>query len=135
MSEKQINREIDEIVNGIDKLNLGQVNELIEVIKEKYNIEEIALVQPIGSLPISEKVEEKVANVSIKLIDIGAQKVQVYNIIKTAIKELKGTEINIIEAKKLTETEGAIVLKDIPSEKAETVKKQLEEKGAKVEIK
>ena len=135
MSEKQISGKLDEIIKGIDGLNLGQISELIEEIKAKYNIQETAIIQPGNTAQSSEKIEEKASNVSIKLVDIGPQKVQIYNIIKTAIKELKGAEINIIEAKKLTEAEGAVILESIPGEKAEAVKKQLEEKGAKVEIK
>lgn len=135
MSEKQLSGEISEIIKRIEGLNLGQVSELIDEIKSKYNIQETAVIQTASEGQTSEKVKEEISNVSVKLVDIGAQKVQVYNVIKTAIKDLKGAEINIIEAKKLTEAEGAIIFSDIAKDKAETVKKQLEEKGAKVEIK
>src|SRR4051794_24780462 len=102
MSEKQTTREISEIVEKIDGLNLGQVSELINQIKEKYNIQETAVVQSANNGQTSEKAEEKVSNVSLKLVDVGPQKVQIYNIIKSAVKELTGNDINIIEAKKLT---------------------------------
>lgn len=135
MSEEQISNEISKIIEGISKLNLTEVSKLIEGIKEKYDIKDTAVIQPGSTAQASEKTEEKVSNVSMKLVDIGSQKVQVYNIIRTAIKELKGTEINIVETKKLTEAEGSVILENIPAEKADLVKKQLEEKGAKVEIK
>src|SRR4051812_13846141 len=135
MSEKQVSGKLEEITNLIGELKLGELSELIEGIKTKYKIQETALIQPGSSAQASEKTEEKTSNVSMKLVDIGPQKVQVYNIIRTAIKELKGTDINIVETKKLTEVEGAVILENIPAEKAELVKKQLEEKGAKVEIK
>src|SRR4051812_12558826 len=135
MSEEQISNEISKIIEGISKLNLTEVSKLIEGIKEKYDIKDTAVIQPGNTVQAGEKSEEKVSNVSMKLVDIGPQRVQIYNIIRTAIKELKGTEINIVETKKLTEAEGGTILENIPGEKAELVKKQLEEKGAKVEIK
>jgi large subunit ribosomal protein L7/L12 len=135
MSEKQEVKEISEIIEKIEVLNLGQVSELIEQIKEKYNIQETALVQATGDTQSSEKVEEKTVNVSLKLLDVGSQKIIVYKIIMEKIKELKGKEINIVEVQKLTKEEGGIILENVPKEKAEEVKKQLEEKGAKVEIK
>src|SRR4051812_33747465 len=131
MSEKQnvgeINEKIGEILKGIGGLNLGQISQLIEEIKKEYNIEETAIVQT-GNVQSSEKVEEKSSNVSVKIVDIGAQKIPIYKVIIDLVEGL-----NIIEAKKLTE-KGAI-LENVSREKAEEAKKLLEEKGAKVEIK
>jgi len=135
MSEIKISKEVNEIKEKISKLNLGQVSELIDSIKQEYNIQEQAVVQSVATTPTSEKSEEKGNNVSVKLLDLGTQKVQIYNIVKSAIKELTEKEINIIEAKKITEKEDKIILENIAKEKAEIIKKQLEEKGAKVEIK
>jgi len=137
MSENQINREIGEIIEEIDKLNLGQVSELIEKIKAKYNIQETAVIQPGNNTQTSEKTEEKTDNVSVKFVEIteGANKVQIYSLIRNSIKELTGKEINVIEASRLTKEKGQVILENIPREKAESFKKQLEEKGAKVEIK
>src|SRR4051812_19238690 len=98
MSEKQNIGEISEIIERLDRLNLGQVSQLIEEIKEKYNIEETAIVQT-ADAQSSEKVEEKASNVSLKLVDIGAQKIPIYNVIKDLVEGIN----NIIEAKKLAE--------------------------------
>jgi len=65
----------------------------------------------------------------------GASIVPVLGDIVTAVKELKGEDITKIQAKKLAEGGEQIILANIPRDKAESVKKQLEEKGAKVEIK
>jgi len=135
MSEKQLSGEISEIIKKIKGLNLGQVSELIDGIKAEYNIEETAIIQTASESQTSEKAKEEVSNVSVELVNIGAQKVQVYNVIKTATKDIKGIEINIIEAKKITETAGGIIFENIAKDKAEAVKKQLEEKGAEVKIK
>ena len=110
MSEIKISKEVNEIKEKISKLNLGQVSELIDSIKQEYNIQEQAVVQSVATTPTSEKSEEKGNNVSVKLLDLGTQKVQIYNIVKSAIKELTEKEINIIEAKKITEKEDKIIL-------------------------
>jgi len=68
------------------------------------------------------------------LIDIGSQKVPIYTLIRATHKELKGAEINLMEAKKLTESEGKVIFENIPKAKAEEVKKKLEEVGAKAKI-
>ena len=158
MSEKQNIGEISEIIERLDRLNLGQVSQLIEEIKEdkqkinhnfsnrkqdqyhilikkmkswikeKYNIEETAIVQT-SEAQSSEKVEEKASNVSLKLVDIGTQKIPIYNVIKDLVEGVN----NIIEAKKLAEK--GLILENVSREKAEEAKKLLEEKGAKVEIK
>jgi large subunit ribosomal protein L7/L12 len=128
MSEKQNIGEISEIIERLDRLNLGQVSQLIEEIKEKYNIEETAIVQT-SEVQSSEKAEEKASNVSLKLVDIGTQKIPIYNVIKDLVEGVN----NIIEAKKLAEK--GLILENVSREKAEEAKKLLEEKGAKVEIK
>src|SRR5438309_2325316 len=134
MSEIKISKEVSEIKEKIKSLNIGQVSELIDGLKEDYNIQETAMVQPATATQESEKAEEKGGNVSLKLVEIkeGSNKVQIYNAIKDAVKELKGEVINIIQAKKIMEKEDKIIFENIARDKAENVKKQLAEKGAEV---
>jgi large subunit ribosomal protein L7/L12 len=129
MSEEQISNEISKIIKEIDGLNLGQISKLIEEIKGKYNIQETAVIQS-TSTQESEKVEEKTSNVSVKLVEVGNQKILVYKVIMDFVEGL-----NIVKAKELAEKEGGVILENVPREKAEEAKKKLEEKGAKVEIK
>ena len=70
MSEIKISKEVSEIKENIKKLNLGQVNELIESLKTDYNIQETAIVQPTATTQESGKSEEKGGNVSVKFIKI-----------------------------------------------------------------
>jgi ribosomal protein L7/L12 len=60
---------------------------------------------------------------------------EILEVIRKAVKELKGKEINALDALKLTKEGEKIILEGVAKDKAEEVKKQLEEKGAKVEIK
>src|SRR5689334_18561735 len=135
MSEIKVSKEVNEIKESIKKLNLGQVSELIEGLKEDYNIQETAIVQPTATSQESEKSEEKGGNVSVKFIKMkeGLSAIAGYGAIKEAFKKLKDEEINIIQAKKLTEKEDKIIFEDVARKKAEDVKKELAEKGVEVE--
>ena len=135
MSENRVSEEIKRIVEEIGGLNSAKLNELINEIKKEYNIQETAVIQTAGSGQVNEETEEKSSNVSLKLLDIGSQKIPVFNVIKSAVKEFTGNDISIMDAKKLAEKEGGVIWGDIARGKAEEIKKQLEEKGAKVEIK
>ena len=133
-----MSKEINEIKEKIKSLNIGQISELIDGLKEDYNIQETAVIQQAAATtPESEKSEEKGGNVSVKFIKMkeGLSAIAGYGAIKEAYKKLKGEEINIVQAKKLTEKEDKIIFEDVARGKAEETKKELAEKGIEVEIK
>ncbi|WNE41045.1 MAG: 50S ribosomal protein L7/L12 [Mycoplasmataceae bacterium] len=138
MSEKKSVNKINEIREILKTLNIGEISELIDGVKEDFNIEETVMLQASAvQSNEEEKPQEKGGNVSLKLVKIDekANKIKVYGEIKDAIKQLKGEEINIIQAKKLTEEGEKIILADIEKAKAEDLKKKLSEVGVEVEIK
>jgi len=133
-----MSKEINEIKEKIKGLNIGQISELIDGLKTDYNIQETAVIQQAAAAtPESEKAEEKGGNVSVKFIKMkeGLSAIAGYGAIKEAYKKLKGEEINIVQAKKLTEKEDKIIFEDVARGKAEETKKELAEKGIEVEIK
>lgn len=137
MSEIKSNKKVNEIIEGISNLSLGEVSELVDSIKEKFNIQETAIVQAAATAQESEKTEEKGGNVSMKFVKMkeGLSAIAGYGAIKEAFKKLKDEEINIVQAKKLTEKEDKIIFEDVARSKAEDIKKELAEKGVEVEIK
>ena len=134
MSETKISKKVNEIVEGISNLSLGEVSELVDSIKEKFNIQETAMVQPTATAQESEKVEEKGSNVSLHVSEVGAQPIKVYGEVKEVVNSAGGEQINIVKAKQMIDQKKPI-LENIPKAKAEEYKKRLEDKGAKVEIK
>jgi len=133
-----MSKEINEIKEKIKGLNIGQISELIDGLKADYNIQETAVIQQAAAAtPEGEKAEEKGGNVSVKFIKMkeGLSAIAGYGAIKEAYKKLKGEEINIVQAKKLTEKEDKIIFEEIARGKAEEIKKELAEKGIEVEIK
>jgi large subunit ribosomal protein L7/L12 len=133
--ETQTSKEIKEISDKIGKLNLGEVSDLVENLKKKFNIQEQVVVGPATASSAPEKTEEKSSNVSVKLVEAGSEKIKVYNCIKENIKNLLHKEITLKEAMDLTKKEDQVILADIPHDQAEKFKKELEGRGAKVEIK
>ena len=133
-----MSKEINEIKEKIKGLNIGQISELIDGLKTDYNIQETAVIQQAAAAtPEGEKAEEKGGNVSVKFIKMkeGLSAITGYGAIKEAYKKLKGEEINIVQAKKLTEKEDKIIFEDVARGKGEEIKKELAEKGIEVEIK
>jgi large subunit ribosomal protein L7/L12 len=135
MSEKNV---VSKIREELKTLTLSQISELIDGVKEDFNIEETVMVQSAAAQSSEdEKPQEKGGNVSLKLVKIDekANKIKVYGEIKDIIKQLKAEEINIIQAKKLTEEGEKIIVTDVERAKAEEIKKKLAEGGIEVEIK
>ncbi|CAI2198259.1 3422_t:CDS:2, partial [Funneliformis geosporum] len=122
----------------INKLNMStesekSISESEIKFSKEFNIQETAVVQATATAQEGEKAEEKSSNVSVKLVemkDAGLSPIKVYGLIKEAVKELKDEDINIIQAKKITEKEDKIILENIPRDKAEEFQKKVE-KGAK----
>ena len=136
--EIKISKEVSEVGEKIEKWNLGKINELIEWIKKKFNIQEQAVVQAAAPTQSKEKNEEKADKVSVKLVEMGKpeKKIQVYKIVQTFFKKITGEEINLKKAMDITKKEDKIIFSDIPRNEAENIEKELvkEETGAKTEI-
>ena len=135
-AEIKASKKVSNIRKDIKGLTLVEVSELIEGVKEDFQIKEEALIQTTVA-PTEEKKEEETGNVSVKWVEKKeeANLKEILEVIQKAVKELKGKEINRLEALKLTKEGDKIILESIAKDKAEDIKKQLEEKGAKVEIK
>ena len=134
MSEIKNNKKVNEIIEGISNLSLGEVSELVDSIKEKFNIQETAIVQAAAVTQEGEKTEEKGGNVSLHISEVGTQPIKVYGEVKEVVNSAGGEQINIVKAKQMIDQKKPI-LENIPKAKAEEYKKRLEDKGAKVEIK
>jgi large subunit ribosomal protein L7/L12 len=112
-------------------LTVKEVNELAQILKDEYGIEPAAaavVAAPAGGAGAGAAVEEKTA-FDVVLIDAGAAKLGVVKIVKDI------TGLGLKEAKDLVDGAPKPVKEGISKADAENVKKQLEDAGAKVEIK
>ena len=112
-------------------LTVKEVNELAQILKDEYGIEPAAAAVAVaagGAAAGGAAAAEKTA-FDVILVEAGAAKLGVVKI----VKDLTG--LGLKEAKDLVDGAPKPVKEGVSKADAETVKKQLEEAGAKVEIK
>jgi large subunit ribosomal protein L7/L12 len=123
---------VAEIIDSIDKLTVLELADLVKQLEEKYGVSAAAPVAmmapgagaPGGAAPAAEKTEFDVI-----LQEAGAEKIKVIK----AVREI--TSLGLTEAKTFVESAPKAVKEGVSKDEAESVKKKLEEAGAKVEIK
>jgi large subunit ribosomal protein L7/L12 len=111
-------------------LTVKEVNELAQILKDEYGIEPAAaaVAVAVGGGAGAAAVAEKTA-FDVMLVEAGAAKLGVVKI----VKDLTG--LGLKEAKDLVDGAPKPVKEGVSKEEAESIKKQLEEAGAKIEIK
>jgi len=122
---------VAELIDQIDKLTVLELADLVKQLEEKYGVSAAAPVAMMaaapgagGAAPAAEKTEFDVI-----LAEAGPEKIKVIK----AVCEL--TSLGLTEAKAFVESAPKPVKEGITKDEAESIKKKLEEAGAKVEIK
>ncbi len=122
--------DLNKLAEDIVGLTLLQAQELKTILKDKYGIEPAAggaVMMAAGPAAAAEVVEEK-TEFDVVLTDAGPNKINVIKEVRTI------TGLGLKEAKDLVEA-GGKVKEGASKADAETMKKKLEEAGAKVELK
>jgi len=120
----------DDILDAIANMTVMDVVELIEAMEEKFGVSAAAAVAaaPAAGGDAGAAAEEK-TEFDVVLADMGGNKVAV-------IKAVRGvTGLGLKEAKEAVEGAPTTLKEAASKEEAEDIKKQLEEAGAKVELK
>ena len=122
---------VAELIEQIDKLTVLELADLVKQLEEKYGVSAAAPAMMMAgpaaggaAAPAAEKTEFDVV-----LADAGAEKIKVIK----AVREI--TNLGLTEAKAFVESAPKAVKEGVAKDEAETIKKKLEEAGAKVEIK
>ena len=127
MSKKQ-----DDILDAISKLTVIELSELIKAMEEKFDVSASAAVAvaPAGAAPGAAAAggEEK-TEFDVVLTATGDNKVSVIKAVRAA------TSLGLKEAKDLVDSAPKPVKEGVPKKEADELKKQLEDAGAKVEVK
>ena len=125
--------DIAELGDRIATLTIVKAVELKDYLKSKYGIEPaaggVAMMAPAAGAAAPEKPAEK-TEFTVMLMDYDAAKK--INVIKV-VREITG--LGLKEAKDLVEGKPKPVKENVSKEEAEKFKKQLEDGGAKVELK
>ncbi len=121
---------VEELVEKIGNLSLIEASELKKALEEKFGVTAAApmMMAAPGAGPAAPAEEEKTM-FDVELSDSGSQKI---NVIK-AVRELVG--LGLKEAKDLVDGAPKMVKEGVSKEEAESIKKKLEEVGAKVTLK
>lgn len=117
----------EELVN----LTVKEVNELATILKEEYGIEPaaaaVAVAAPAAAAGEAAAAEKSAFDVILK--NAGESKLQVIKV----VKEIAGLSLG--DAKALVDAAPKAIKESVSKEEAESVKAQLEEAGAEVEVK
>lgn len=122
---------VEELVEKIGNLTLLEASDLKKALEDKFGVTAAAPVMMAGmaapgaaAAPVEEKTE-----FDVELTDAGAQKL---NVIKV-VREITG--LGLKEAKDLVEGAPKMIKEAAQKEEADSLKKKLEEAGAKVTLK
>lgn len=120
------------IVEDLSALTVLEAAELSKLLEETWGVSAAAAVAAApaaGGAAAGGAAEEEKSEFDVILVDAGANKINV-------IKEVRAiTGLGLKEAKDLTEASGKPVKQGVSKEEAAKIKKQLEDAGAKVDVK
>jgi large subunit ribosomal protein L7/L12 len=121
-----------EILDAISSMTVLELSELIKEMEEKFGVSAAAAVAvaagPAAAGPAAAAVEEQ-TEFTVMLAAFGEKKVEVIKVVRAA------TGLGLKEAKDLVDAAPKPVKEGVSKADAEALKKQLEDAGAKVEIK
>lgn len=119
----------DDILNAIAEMSVMDLVELISAIEDKFGVTAAAPVAvAAGPAAAAAPVEEQ-TEFNVVMTSFGENKVNVIKVIRAI------TGLGLKEAKDMVEGVPAMVKEAVSKKDAEDIKKQLEEAGAKVDIK
>jgi large subunit ribosomal protein L7/L12 len=121
----------EEILEAIAAMSVMDVVALIEAMEEKFGVTAAAAVAaaPAAAAGGAEAAAEEKTEFDVVLADIGGNKIAVIKAVRAI------TSLGLKEAKEAVEGAPTTLKEGVSKDEAEEVKKQLEEAGAKAEIK
>jgi large subunit ribosomal protein L7/L12 len=118
----------DDILETISNMSVMEVVELIEAMEDKFGVTAAAAVA-VAAAPAAAEAAEEQTEFDVVLTSFGDKKVAV-------IKEVRSiTGLGLNEAKDLVESAPTNVKEGVDKGEAESIKKQLDEAGAQVDVK
>ena len=119
--------DIQKLVEELSKLSVLEAVELSKALEEAWGVSAAAAVA-VAAGPAAAAAEEK-TEFDVVLAEVGANKLAVIK----AVKDITG--LGLGEAKAVVEAAPKAIKEGVSKDEAEELKKQLEEAGAKVELK
>jgi len=124
MSEK-----ITALMEEVKTMTVLELSQLVKALEEEFGVSAAApAAVAVSAAPAAEAAEEK-TEFDVVMTDFGAEKIKVIKV----VREITG--LGLAEAKAKVEGIPATLKEGVSKDDAEALKKQLEEVGAKVELK
>ncbi|PIR52771.1 50S ribosomal protein L7/L12 [Candidatus Peregrinibacteria bacterium CG10_big_fil_rev_8_21_14_0_10_49_10] len=128
----KLSKEEKAVIDALEKLNVVQLNNVVKFMESEYGISAAAPVA-VAAAPAAGGGDEggaaEKSSYDIELTEAGGQKIAVIKV----VREITGLPLG--EAKAAVDNAPKVVKEGVPKEEAETMKKKLEEAGAKVTLK
>ena len=121
----------EDVLNAVGSMSVLELSELIKMMEEKFGVSAaaaVAVAAPAASGGAVAAVEEQ-TEFTVNLLAAGEKKVEVIKVVRAA------TGLGLKEAKDLVDGAPKSVKEAISKADADALKKQLEDAGAKVEVK
>jgi large subunit ribosomal protein L7/L12 len=121
----------EQVVEFIANMTVLELSVFIKELEEKFGVSAAAPMAAFAAAPAAaaESVEEEKTEFDVVLIEPGANKIGVIKVVRAL------TSLGLKEAKAKVDETPSVILEAAAKDAANDAKKQLEEAGAKVEIK
>jgi large subunit ribosomal protein L7/L12 len=121
--------DLNAILDSIKELKLLEVAELVKMMEEEFGVSAAAPVMVAGAAAEGGAAADEKTEFDVVLVDAGASKMNVIKIVKAM------TGLGLKEAKAAVDEAPSTLKEAVAAEEAQKMKAELEEAGAKVELK
>ena len=119
----------EDILDAVSNMSVMDVVELVKMMEEKFGVSAAAAVAVAGPAAGPAAAAEEKTEFNVVMSAFGDNKVSVIKVVREV------TGLGLKEAKDLVEAAPSVIKEAVPKADAESIKKKLEEAGAKVDIK
>ena len=120
----------DDILEAVGSMTVMELNDLVKAFEEKFGVSAASFAGAgVGAGAAAAPVAEEQTEFTVMLNAAGDKKVEVIKVVRAV------TGLGLKEAKDLVDSAPKAVKESISKAEAEALKKQLEDAGAKVEVK
>ncbi len=119
---------LQSIIGDIKSLTVIELAELVAQLQEEFGVSAASMSAPAAAQGVTVQAEAK-TSFKVELLEAGAEKIKVIK----ALRQIK-KDLGLTEAKSATENVPYLVAAEASKEESESMKKLLEEAGAKVKI-
>ena len=120
---------IETLIEEIKSMTVLELSDLVKAIEETFGVSAAAPVVVAGGAAGGAAAADEKTEFDVVLTDAGASKLNIVKLVKAA------TGLGLKEAKAIVDEAPKTIKEAMPKDEAEALKKELEDAGAKVELK